>query len=87
MNEMNICNNETIEEAVEVAEVVTKNTGAKNAALIGAGAIGAIVVTKLIDLGWKAIKKYKAKRNEKKSEEPCDDELEDLPPIDDDPVK
>lgn len=78
MNEMNVCNNEIIEEAVEVAEKVTKNTGLKDAALIGGGAIGALIIMKICD----AFKKRKAK-NDEKIEKPVEDELEDLPPIED----
>ena len=82
MNEMNICNNENLEQVAKATEEVAKNKGTNSVILVAAGAVGAMVVSKLCNWGWNAIKNRMSKRNE--NPEPSDDDItEDLPPIED----
>lgn len=57
--------NEEFNEAAKAAESAIKTTGVSNkAALIGIGAIGALAISKLLNMGFEAIKKHKAKKAE-----------------------
>lgn len=78
-------NNENLIDEV-AKEIKEPKSGLNSIAMIGIGAVGAIAITKLVKTGFDMVKKHAAKS--KASANEISQDIEDLPPIDnDDPTE
>lgn len=80
-------NNENLIDEV-AKEIKEPKSGFNNITMIGIGAVGAIAVAKLVKTGFDMVKKHAAKTKSKASANEISQDIEDLPPIDnDDPTE